>query len=124
MIRQVVPMDASIRRGGTGTPSAWRARVSFHRAELSGARKSQFAINEDSDHAWISADKTGLLSTRILRQGLPFRVMASNNDGVWNETESAGVPATAAFHQTAWFMELAAWRQPDRDTAYRCGREC
>ena len=38
-----------------------------------------------------------------------FRVMASNNDGVWNETEAAiDFVVAPTFYQTTWFMMLCA----------------
>jgi signal transduction histidine kinase len=47
--------------------------------------------------------------TRLPPGNYRFRVIACNNDGVWNETgASLGITIRPAFYQTWWFIALAA----------------
>ncbi len=94
-------------RGALELPSGV-ARLEFHFTALSfpAPGKSQFRYQlEGLDHAWISADKSrSAVYTHPPPGDYRFRVVASNNDGVWNETgEALEFRLQPRFYQTAWF---------------------
>jgi len=64
---------------------------------------------EGFDSAWVEAgERRTAYYTRIPPGSYRFRVIACNNDGVWNE-QGAGLDLTLRprFHQTRWFYVLA-----------------
>lgn len=73
---------------------------------------------EGYDEQWVEAGTRSQAFYSNLKPGsYRFRVIACNNDGVWNETGSAAAfSITPAFHQRAWFpivyvlpIALALW---------------
>jgi signal transduction histidine kinase len=65
---------------------------------------------EGADQNWIEAGTRRVASYNKIPPGdYRFRVMACNNDGVWNETGSAFAFSLAPFfYQTYWFYALGA----------------
>ena len=65
---------------------------------------------EGSDSSWREAgSRREALYTNLGPGHYTFRVIASNNDGVWNETgASIDFWIAAAFYQTGWFYTLCA----------------
>jgi signal transduction histidine kinase len=67
-------------------------------------------ILEGHDADWEEAGTRRQAFYSALRPGdYTFRVIASNNDGLWNETGAAFTFSVApAYYQTAWFQAFAA----------------
>ena len=65
---------------------------------------------EGSDRDWQDVgNRREALYTNLGPGRYSFRVIASNNDGVWNNTgTSANFTITPAFYQTKWFYTLCA----------------
>jgi signal transduction histidine kinase len=65
---------------------------------------------EGSDHDWQDVgNRREALYTNLGPGRYTFRVIASNNDGIWNNTgASANFMITPAFYQTKWFYTLCA----------------
>jgi ligand-binding sensor domain-containing protein len=88
-----------------------RGEVSIQYAGLSllAPEKMQFKYRlEGYDHDWMDAGPRRVAYyTNIPPGRYHFRVIGSNNDGVWNET-GAAVDLTLAphFYQTRWFVVL------------------
>ena len=85
--------------------------LEFHYAGLSfvAPEKVQFKYKlEGFDKGWINADTRRVAYYTNLAPGqYRFRVMASNNDGVWNEAGAAfDVYFAPHFYQTVWFYSL------------------
>ena len=90
---------------------AGRERFEFHYTGLSllAPEKVRFKYKlEGLDRDWIDADKRRVAYyTNIPPGGYRFRVLASNNDGVWNETGAARAFDVAPhFYQTYLFYAL------------------
>jgi diguanylate cyclase (GGDEF)-like protein len=90
-----------------------RKRVEFHYTALSLLEPSRVAFRyklEPFDDAWVDAGgRRAAYYTNIPPGQYRFRVMAANNDGVWNQ-DGAGVAfeQKPRFTQTAWFYVLGA----------------
>ncbi|MEP7342768.1 MAG: two-component regulator propeller domain-containing protein, partial [Acidobacteriota bacterium] len=63
---------------------------------------------EGYDQDWVEADgRRSAYYSNIPPGGYTFRVIAANNDGVWNETGAAyTINLSPHFHQTNWFYAL------------------
>jgi diguanylate cyclase (GGDEF)-like protein len=90
-----------------------RKRVEFHYTALSLLEPARVAFRyklEPFDDSWVEAGgRRAAYYTNIPPGPYRFRVLAANNDGVWNE-QGAGVAFVqkARFTQTAWFYVLCA----------------
>jgi hypothetical protein len=88
-----------------------RGEVSIQYAGLSflAPEKMRFKYRlEGYDHDWVEAGARRVAYyTNIPPGRYHFRVMGSNNDGVWNETGAARDLSLAPhFYQTRWFIGL------------------
>ena len=88
-----------------------RGDVAFKYAGLSflAPEKMRFRYRlEGYDRDWIEAGPRRVAYyTNIPPGRYRFRVIASNNDGVWNETGAAAdLELAPHFHQTRWFLGL------------------
>lgn len=86
-------------------------RIEFHYTALSliAPERLRFRYQlEGSDPAWIEAGGQRSANYTHLSPGhYTFRVLASNNDGLWNETGVAlAVRVLPRFYQTFWFAGL------------------
>jgi hypothetical protein len=65
---------------------------------------------EGFDHDWIDAgDRRVAYYTRLPPGRYRFRVIAANNDGVWNETGAGfALRQLPEFYETGWFAALCA----------------
>jgi signal transduction histidine kinase/ligand-binding sensor domain-containing protein len=78
---------------------------------LSAPEQAKFRyMLEGVDKSWVSAETRRIAYYTNLAPGTyTFRVIACNNDGVWNETgDSVTVIMQAYFYQTWWFRGLCA----------------
>jgi signal transduction histidine kinase/ligand-binding sensor domain-containing protein/CheY-like chemotaxis protein/HPt (histidine-containing phosphotransfer) domain-containing protein len=74
-------------------------------------KRSQFRYQlEGFDHGWVDAkERRTAYYTGLAPGTYTFRVMASNNDGVWStETASLRLTLRPHFYQTLWFLLLCA----------------
>jgi len=100
-----VPDQASVPVG--------RGELEFHFAGLSFAEPSRVVFRyklEGFDKDWISSGgRHTAYYTNIPPGKYQFRVMAANNDGVWNEAgASLNFTLSPKFYQTHWFLMLCA----------------
>jgi len=58
---------------------------------------------EGKDTTWIEAGSDRVAHCYTWLRPLPFRVIACNNDGVWNETGATLACVPAALLETWWF---------------------
>ena len=98
------------------------ARLDFYYAALSFIAPENVRFKyklEGFDHDWIDGGGRRVASYTNLRPGnYKFRVIAANNDGVWNETGAAlDFYLQPRFYQTYWFyllcvllLALTAWQ--------------
>ena len=96
-----------------GQVPAGRERFEFHYTGLSllASERVRFKYKlEGLDRDWIDADTRRVAYyTNIPPGNYRFRVLASNNDGLWNETGAARAFYLAPyFHQTYFFYALCA----------------
>jgi two-component sensor histidine kinase len=90
-----------------------KSKFEFHYTALSfiAPEKLRFRYRLDGfDNSWVDAGtKREAAYTNIPPGAYTFRVIACNNDGVWNETGSAfHFYLKPRFHQTSWFYALCA----------------
>jgi diguanylate cyclase (GGDEF)-like protein len=110
--RMVVDAGELPLRDGLVLP-AGRKRVEFHYTALSLLEPARVAFRyklEPFDDDWVDAGGSrAAYYTNIPPGQYRFRVVAANNDGVWNE-EGAGVAfeQKPRFTQTTWFYVLCA----------------
>ena len=86
-------------------------RIDFTAPSLTIPEKVQFRYNlEGVDNGWIDpAGRRQAFYTKLGPGAYRFRVIASNNDGVWNRTGSAiTFKILPTFYQSAWFISLLA----------------
>ena len=88
-----------------------RDRIEFHYASLSFLVPSRVQFKyllEGYDHAWVDAGSRRVAYYTNLPPGdYRFRVIASNDDGVWNLAGAAvSLSRRPRFYQTAWFYGL------------------
>jgi signal transduction histidine kinase len=93
---------------------AGKSRFEFHYAGISfvGSQKIRYKYRlEGLDEGWIEAgSRRDAYFTHLDPGEYTFRVIAANNDGIWNETgASASFVLQPHFYQTAWFIGLAAF---------------
>ena len=93
-------------------PEATRSvRVDYTALRLAEPERVRFRYKlEGADDTWRDAGNERSVRYANLRPGhYTFRVIASNNDGVWNETgASVALSLRPAFYQTRWFLVLAS----------------
>jgi ligand-binding sensor domain-containing protein/signal transduction histidine kinase len=90
-------------------PGEGRLHFRYTALSLLAPRKVRFAYRlEGLDADWTEAGGAREADYANLRPGhYTFRVKASNNDGVWNETGAAvRLRLRPRFHQTWWFLAL------------------
>jgi two-component sensor histidine kinase/streptogramin lyase len=90
-----------------------KERYEFYYTALSliAPEKIRFRYRlEGYDSDWVDAENGRIASyTRIPPGNYTFRVLASNNDGVWNESGAAiSLYLRPYFYQTYWFYALCA----------------
>ncbi len=100
---QVLPADAEI--------SAWRRDFEFHFTALSFRDPTGVAIKyrlEGYDSHWVKAGTKRVAHYTNLSPGsYRFRVIAANEDGLWNQTgASISFSIKAPFHHRWWFLVL------------------
>ncbi len=88
-------------------------RLEFQYAGLSfvAPQKVQYRYQlEGFDHGWIEAgSRRAAFYTNLPPRTYRFRVLAANNDGVWNETgASLELRLLPHYYQTWWFYSLLA----------------
>jgi len=88
-----------------------RGELEFHFAGLSFVEPSRVVSKyklEGFDKDWISSGgRHTAYYTNIPPGKYQFRVMAANNDGVWNEAgASLNFTLSPKFYQTSWFLML------------------
>jgi ligand-binding sensor domain-containing protein/signal transduction histidine kinase len=91
---------------------AGKSRFEFHYAGISftGSKKVRYKYQlVGLDDGWIDAgSRRDAYYTHLDPGEYTFRVIAANNDGVWNETgTSASFVLSPHFYQTTWFIGLA-----------------
>lgn len=112
VIEQVIVDDRPLADGQT-TISPGKERVEFHYTALSFLypEKIRFKYKlEGYDKDWIDADTRRIAYYTHLSPGrYHFRVIACNNDGVWNQS-GAVFPfyLTPFFYQTRWFYIVSS----------------
>ena len=112
--------SVSLTQNLTLSPST--SRLDFYYTALSFIAPENVRFKyklEGFDHNWIDGGARRVASYTNLRPGnYKFRVIAANNDGVWNESGAAvGFYLQPRFYQTYWFylvcillLALAAWQ--------------
>jgi len=111
VIEHVLADDKAIDPGTNATLAAGVYRLEFQYTGLSfvAPEKVRFKYKlEGFDHDWIEAGARRVAYyTSIPPGSYTFRVMACNNDGVWNEAGAAvGFYLQPRFYQTIWFYLL------------------
>ncbi len=91
---------------------AGKSRFEFHYAGISfvGSKEVRYKYQlEGLDEGWIDAgSRRDAYYTHLDPGTYTFRVLAANNDGIWNQTgASASFVLEPQFYQTAWFIGLA-----------------
>jgi len=118
VIEQVITEKGSIDLIGRGMLNAplrlprGRGDLEIHFTALSLQipEKNRFKyILEGADQDWVNADTRRTAYYNHLRPGnYRFRVIASNNDGLWNDAgASLALELAPAFWETTWFRALA-----------------
>ena len=109
-IEQVVingePVTAS---GGAFAPGSENLEVSYAALSFVAPSKNRYRYKlEGYDHGWQEAGtRRTAFYTNLPPGGYTFRVIASNNDGVWNEVGvSFAFTLKPFFYQTLWFYLL------------------
>ena len=113
---QSVPLTQKL----TLSPSTSRAGFLLHRLDFIAPENVRFKYKlEGFDDNWIDGGARRVASYTNLRPGnYKFRVIAANNDGVWNESGAAiDFYLQPRFYQTYWFylvcillLALTAWQ--------------
>jgi signal transduction histidine kinase len=111
VIEQIVVDDETIEPGESRELATGKDRYEFHYAGLSLAAPEKVRYRyrlEGLDDDWIDAGAERVAHyTRIPPGSYTFRVMASNEDGVWNETPASfEFYLRPYFYQTWWFYML------------------
>ncbi|MDR3458331.1 MAG: two-component regulator propeller domain-containing protein [Verrucomicrobiae bacterium] len=91
-------------------PGAYRLEIHYSALSLVAPERLRFRYQlEGSDPGWIEAGHQRTASyTRLAPGHYVFRVLACNNDGVWNETgASLALQIQPHFYQTKAFIALA-----------------
>jgi signal transduction histidine kinase/ligand-binding sensor domain-containing protein len=85
--------------------------IDYTALSLTAPEKNRFKYKlEGYDRDWINAgNRRQAFYTNLGPRNYRFRVMASNNSGVWNEAgDSIEFSIAPAYYQTAWFRVLIA----------------
>jgi ligand-binding sensor domain-containing protein len=110
----------SVSAGGTQYPAASQPRLPVHTTNvhidytagsLTIPERVSFRYKlEGSDRDWqYAGNRREVFYTNLGPGPYTFRVIAANNDGVWNMTgASVRFTIAPAFYQTAWFYALCA----------------
>jgi signal transduction histidine kinase len=111
VIEQVLIDDQPVEAAGALVVSPGRSRFEFHYAGLSfiAPQKVHFRYRlEGFDRDWVDAGtRRTAYYTNLPPGNYRFRVLASNNDGVWNETgASLALRLRPRFYQTYWFYAV------------------
>lgn len=121
-VEQVSVDNQAFSAGQKLTISPGSSRLDFYYTALSFIAPENVRFKyklEGFDDNWIEAGARRVASYTNLRPGnYTFRVIAANNDGVWNETGAAvEFYLQPRFYQTYWFyllvallLALAAWQ--------------
>jgi len=99
------------RNGMTLPPHSENLEIDYTALSLAAPERMQFRYRlEGVDHDWQNPGARRQAYYTKLRPGAYwFRVMASNNDGVWNEAGAMlNLKIAPAWFQTAWFFALCA----------------
>ncbi|MGH7492056.1 MAG: ligand-binding sensor domain-containing protein [bacterium] len=112
MIEQVLIDRQPVQRAGQTKIPPGHGELEFHYTALTfvSPQKVRFKYKlEPFDEAWLEAGtRRAAYYTNIPPGDYRFRVMACNNDGIWNETEASFAFTLAPhFYQTAWFYLLS-----------------
>ncbi|HKX28695.1 MAG TPA: two-component regulator propeller domain-containing protein [Blastocatellia bacterium] len=92
-------------------PGTVRLEINYSGISLSAPDKVRFRYRLDGfDHDWIDAGaRRAAYYTNLPPGSYSFRVMAGNNDGVWNETVALSrFDLAPHFYQRSWFFLLCA----------------
>jgi len=108
VIEEVVADGARIPRAGRIRIPAGKDRLEFHYTSLSMRVPSRVRFKvmlQGYDRDWVDADGSRVANYTNLAPGdYRFRVIACNDDGVWNlEGASLGFILEARYYQTGWF---------------------
>ncbi|MFU8789009.1 MAG: response regulator [Methylobacter sp.] len=114
-----VNVDGVNLQGSTTDPKSltlpWQLGVfslKFSALHFSDAKRNRYAYRlEGFDRDWIETDSRNRMAnyTNLNPGHYVFRVKASNNIGIWNETGiSLPITITPSFWQTRWFRALMA----------------
>jgi PAS domain S-box-containing protein len=111
VIEEVVADGKALPRSGNFEVAPGMARIEFHYAGLSLRVPSRVRFKfrlEGYDVEWVEAGSRRVAYYTNLSPGTyRFQVIASNDDGVWNETgASVAFVLHPHFYQTAWFFSL------------------
>jgi hypothetical protein len=103
--------DQALYPSGLLEAAPGRGDVSFQYTALSfvAPEKMRFRYQlEGFDPHWVDAENRRVAYyTNLPPARYKFRVMASNNDGIWNETSAdVDLRLRPHFHQTYWFYAL------------------
>jgi ligand-binding sensor domain-containing protein len=110
----------TVSAGGTQYPAASQPRLPVHTTNvhfdytagsLTIPERVSFRYKlEGSDRDWqYAGNRRDVFYTNLGPGSYTFRVLAANNDGVWNMTgASVHFTIAPAFYQTAWFYALCA----------------
>jgi ligand-binding sensor domain-containing protein/signal transduction histidine kinase len=110
-IEQVLIDDQPVDPSNALVVSPGRSHFEFHYAGLSfiAPQKVRYRYKLNGfDHDWVDAGTRRIAYYTNLPPGrYSFRVLASNNDGVWNETGAfVDLQLRPHFYQTYWFYTL------------------
>ncbi|HKD82430.1 MAG TPA: two-component regulator propeller domain-containing protein [Candidatus Angelobacter sp.] len=99
-------------RNGFGIPAGARSlEIGYTALSLAVPEKTRFRVKlEPFDKEWVdSGSRRRAFYTNLAPGNYRFRVIACNNDGLWNETGAAwSFTVTPAFYQKTWFFALCA----------------
>jgi signal transduction histidine kinase/ligand-binding sensor domain-containing protein len=102
----------SLRQRAEAPPGKGELEIHYTALSFVAPEKTRFKYRLESyDEGWVDADTRRVAYyTNIPPGRYRFRVIASNNDGVWNETGATfEFRLRPHFYQTAWFFALAAF---------------
>ena len=97
--------------GVTIPPGKHRLEIHFTALSFTAPEKVRFKYQlEGADPDWVETDaRRTAYFTSVSHGQYRFRVIASNNDGVWNETGATlGVVVLPYYWETWWFLMLVA----------------
>jgi hypothetical protein len=125
VVEEVIVDGQVLAAGGPVTVPAGRQRYEFHytATSLRAPEKVRFKYKlEGQDEDWVDAGTRRVAYYTSVPPGPhTFRVIAANEDGLWNDTGAAfAFRQKPRFHETWWFYLLsAAWLALALGIAYR-----